>query len=109
MGIDGLTFKLFPVQRFDARRGYVRCSPPGLVVPVGASGRSSARADLWRDSAGRLVVRLRGGGDTYSYEARLASGETIPDAMLESATDWLSDVMAEWIIEGLDDAPDPSF
>jgi hypothetical protein len=104
-----VTFELVPVQHFDARRGYVRCRPPGLRVQVGRSGRRSARADLWRDPAGRLVVRLLGVGDAYSYEARLASGETIPDAMLESATDWLSDVMAEWIAEGLDDAPEPGF
>lgn len=82
----GVTFELSPVQHFDARRGYVRCSPPGLVVSCDASVRGIARADLWRDPAGRLVVRLLGGGETYSYEARLASGKTIPDGMLESAT-----------------------
>jgi hypothetical protein len=101
-------FELFPVAHFDTRRGYARCDPAGIDVAI-VGERQKAHANIWRAAGGRLVLRLKGGGYTYSYEARLASGRPILDAQMPAFMNWLSDVLATWMVDGFDDGPEPSF
>jgi len=96
-------FQLVEVAPFDARRGYRRCSPPG----VGASfvGRPGAVADFWRDRSGEVVMRFSSQGYDYHCRARLKSGGPVREDQMEDFADWVADVLFEWIIEGVDDGP----
>ena len=97
-------FELSSAAAFDARRGYQRCDPPGLGVQM---DRRSAHADLWRDCSGRLLVRFSSSGYVWSMECSLASGKRVPDTRLESCVEWLRDVLVEWMVDGVDDEPEP--
>ena len=52
-------FELFSIARFDTRRGYARCDPPGIDVAI-VGERQKAHANIWRAADGGLVLRLRG-------------------------------------------------
>ena len=53
------------------------------------------------------TVRFSSSGYVWSMECSLASGEQVPDTRMEECIDWLSDVLVEWIVDGVDDAPEP--
>lgn len=99
-----LPFELSSIADFDARRSLKRCTPPGVAV---GRERHVATADLWRHADGRLFVRFASRGFIWSMECTLPSGGQIPDGRIEELTDWLADVLLEWIIDGVDDAPEP--
>ena len=44
-------FKLIEIEGFDARRGYKRCTLPGMGMYI---GRSKAIADFWKDQNKRI-------------------------------------------------------
>ncbi len=94
------------IPRFDARRGYKRCSVPGLGVSWSEGWPPSALADFWRDRAGRLVVRFSSLGYVYHFEAMLGSGEGIPDTKLQAFQEYVEEVLADWAHDGVDNAPD---
>jgi hypothetical protein len=97
-------FKLLPIDAFDARRGFRRCVPPGIRVDAGGP---IAGADLWRHPDGRLFVRCSSQGYICSMECSLASGESVSDARLQECIDWLADVLIQWMVDGVDDFPEP--
>ena len=99
-------FELSSIPDFDARRRLRRCTPPGVCVE---RDRQVATADLWRHADGRLFVRFSSRGYIWSMECTLPSGQQIPDGRMEEFTDWLGDVLLEWIIDGVDDVPEPGF
>jgi hypothetical protein len=96
-------FKLIEINGFDARRGYKRCSLPG--VGVSFESGPNAIADFWRDKTKRLLVRISSQGYDYHFEALLASGKQIPEEKLDDFGPYVMDVLAEWLIEGVDDLP----
>jgi hypothetical protein len=99
-------YELSEISRFDARRGYTRCDPPG----VGAfDDTQKATADIWRDRTGRVVTRFYSLGYTFHMEAVLSSGENIREDQMEDFSEWLAAVLFEWIIDGVDDTPEPGF
>ena len=98
-------FELTSIAAFDARRGYTRCSLPGIGVSF--VGEPGALADFWRDRSGKLVVRFSSRGYVYHMEAHLASGGQIPEGEMGSFGEWVRDAMVEWIVDGVDDMPEP--
>ena len=95
-------YKLIEIGAFDARRGYRRCTLPGVGVYV---GRSMAVADFWHDSEGRLVVRLSCQGYTYHFGAALISGKPIPERRMEDFGEYVVEVLSEWLVWGPDEPP----
>ena len=93
-------FRLIAIDAFDARRGYKRCSHPGVEL-YGLN----ATADFWRDKTKRLVLRFSCHGYVFHFAASLASGGQIPDDRLDAFDSYVSDVLAEWLSEGEDDYP----
>jgi hypothetical protein len=104
-GVSTHKFKLVSTPAFDARRGFKRCSLPG----VGASARDSrlhANADFWVDPAGRLMIRFSCQGYTEHCHGLLLSGKPIPDAQLEPFAMYVSSVLLDWMADGIDDTPE---
>ena len=98
-------FKLIGIPAFDARRGHRRCRLPGVGVSV-AGSRTSAIADFWKNPQGRLVIRFSSQGYREHCQGLLASGGPIPDARLDEFGEYVIAVLAEWLVEGVDDTPD---
>ena len=98
-------FQFVGIAPFDARRGYRRCSPPG--VGVSFVDRPGAVADFWRDRSGEVVMRFSSRGYDYHCKARLKSGGPVPEDQMEDFADWVADVLLEWIVDGVDDDPEP--
>ena len=96
-------FKLNEIGTFDARRGFKRCSLPG--VGVSYEGGPSAIADFWRDRTGRLVVRFSSQGYIFHFEALLVSGKQILEDKMEDFGQYVVDMLLEWLTEGVDDLP----
>lgn len=96
-------FKLVEIDYFDARRGYKRCSIPG----VGCSDAPgfNAIADFWRDQTGRLVVRLSCRGYIYHLGASLVSGKNVPENIMEEFSQYVMHTLRNWLLEGVDDLP----
>lgn len=99
-------FELMSIPAFDARRGYRRCSLPGIGVSFG--DRPRAVADFWRQSNGELVTRLSSGGYVYHMRASLRAGGRLRDEEMEAFSDWMQAVLVEWMIDGVDDVPGPA-
>ncbi len=97
-------FRLEQVPAFDARRGYARRNGVGVSL----SDAPRASADFWRDRAGQLVVRFSSRGYVFHLRATLASGGPVGESLLDEFTDWIGDVLVEWIVDGVDDVPEPS-
>lgn len=97
-------FRLRAVDEFDARRGYVRCDPPGMGVRIGKG--PDANADFWRDRQGNLVVRCSSQGYRMHLAAALADGSAVPPSAMDELCDFLAEVLLDWIVEGVDDDPD---
>jgi hypothetical protein len=96
-------FKLEDIDEFDARRGYKRCVIPGVGTHV---GKRQAIADFWKDRNGNLVVRFSSQGYQYHFKGLLASGRQIPEDQMEEFSEWVSERLLDWIIEGVDDYPE---
>jgi len=43
----------------------------------------------------------------YHCQATLKSGGPIPEDQMEDFADWVVDVLFEWVIDGVDDDPEP--
>ena len=99
-------YELSEISPFDARRGYRRCDPPGVGV---SDDTQSATADIWRDRTGKVVARFYSLGYVFHMEAVLSSGKNIREDQMEDFSHWLGDVLLEWIIDGVDDTPEPGF
>jgi hypothetical protein len=97
---------LSSISPFDARRGYTRCNPPGVQI---FDERQRASADIWRDQRGRVVVRFASLSYVFHMEAVLASGKDIREDQMEKFGEWVGDVLLEWIVDGVDDWPEPGF
>lgn len=97
-------FKLIGIAAFDARKGYRRCTVPGIDVAV--VGGQLAKADLWRTADGGLVIRLSSLGYREHCRAVFRNGRPIPDARLDELVADLSDVLLEWMSDGVDDTPE---
>ena len=108
-----LKFTLVEIDPFDARRGYRRCSVPGLrytppADPMSPFRSITATADFWRNRDGGLVVRFYSNQHyVFHFEALLANGKPIPEEDLEEFTGYLMEVLYDW--GGVDDPPDPEF
>lgn len=90
------------VPRFDAR-GLRRCVVPGVCVQM----TSTSVADLWRHPDGSIKLRIRWMGWDWSFEARLASGEPVPNGR-EALENFVWAVQAElyrWMTEDAADLP----
>jgi hypothetical protein len=97
-------YALSGISSFDARRGYARCNPPGVGV---SDERQGALADFWRDRTGRVVVRFSSRGYIYHMEAVLVSGKDIRERQMDDFSDWVADVLLQWMIEGVGEVPEP--
>lgn len=106
-------FTLVEIDAFDARRGYKRCSIPGVGYttaddPSSPYGPISAVADFWRNRAGKLVVRFSSNQPyVFHFEAVLANGEPVPEEDIQEFADYVSEVLYDW--GGADDPPDLEF
>ena len=104
-------FNLVEIDAFDARRGYKRCSIPGVgytppVDPILPGRPIPVVADFWRNKTGGLVVRFSSNQPyVFHFEALLASGKPIPEEELEEFTEYIWAVLYDW--GGADDPPDP--
>ncbi len=94
------------IEGFDARRGYKRCTLPGVIVQVNGHVPSSANADLWRDKKGNLVVRFSGRGDRYHFLVVLASGKKVPEHDIDELGDYVGEALHEWVCDGMGDVPE---
>ena len=106
-------FRLDYADAFDARRGFKRCSLPGIGVSVPAPSHYSwlpdtkANADFWRNRKGDLFVRVCfNEGYTYQFHAKSANGKTIPNEDMQDFGEYMADFLWKWIIEGVDDWPE---
>ena len=105
-------FTLVEIDAFDARRGYKRCSIPGMRYTTVADPMLPYRpisvvADFWRNKAGSLVVRFSSSQPyVFHFEALLTSGKPVPEDDLEAFTEYLWEVLEDW--GGADDPPDPA-
>jgi hypothetical protein len=97
-------FKLTPINRFDARRGYKRCSVPGVGVAI-QGRRQTAVADFWLNPEGTLVVRFTCGEADIHFAASEVFGDQIKDCDLDEFGEFVSDTLYEWIVEGTPDLP----
>lgn len=97
-------FKLIEIPAFDARKGYRRCRLPG--VGASAVGYPGAIADFWRDAEGGLVMRLSSQGYREHCRALLHNGQPVPDARLNELGAYMSGVLMQWLIDGVDDTPE---
>ena len=95
-------FKLIEISAFDARRGYKRCTLPG--VRTSCEGKK-ATADFWKDRTGKLVVRFSCQGYSFHFEGLLASGKQIPEDKMDEFGEYVSGMLIEWHVEGVDDVP----
>jgi hypothetical protein len=66
----------------------------------------SALADFWRDRTGKLVVRFSSQGYIFHLEAALTSGKPIPEDKLNDFGEYVSNILLEWLVEGVDELPD---
>jgi len=96
-----LKFKITEIERFDARRGYKRCDPPGVGASYAMPRSPTALADFWKDHTGRLVGKFSCQGETFAFEASLVSGAPIQQKQMGAFGDYVSEVLAKWISEGI--------
>ena len=99
----GRKYKLIETGGFDARRGYKRCSLPG--VGVFYEDGTNAIADFWKDKTEKLVVRFSSQGYIFHFEALLVSGKQITEDKMEDFGQYVMNVLLEWLAEGVDDIP----
>jgi len=107
-------FRLCYSGDLDFRRGYKRCTKPGVITydppPKSGLGLRSTRltAGFWRNRSGGLFVRFNSSfGYTFSYEAFLLNGKPVPDKNLNEFSDFIIEVLLDW--GGTDDPPDENF
>lgn len=100
-------FKLILIRGFDARRGYKRCFSAGASLSS-ARGQQKATSDFWRDRTGKLVLRISSNGWAFHYEALLVSGKQIPENKMHDFTEYIAEVLSDWLDERLVDEP-PEF
>lgn len=106
-------FRLTEISAFDARRGYRRCTLPGVGYTPPADPQSPYKpipvtADLWRNRAGGLVVRFSSNQPyVFHFKAELAMGVPVPEEDIEEFGDYIVAVLYDW--GGADDSPDPEF
>ena len=97
-------YVLTEIPNFDARRGYKKCSPPGVGAGY-AGDMQRADGDFWRNESENVVVRFSSLGYRFSFEARLPSGTRIPENQMDDFAMFVSELLVLWIIEGVDDNP----
>jgi len=97
-------FKLSTIKQFDARRGYKRCTVPGVGIKI-AGDRTNAQADFWWDPDGNLVVRFTCSDEDIHLAASHFSGKQIKESDFDEFIDFVSDTLFEWVAEGIDDLP----
>ncbi len=106
-------FRLIEISAFDARRGYKRCTLPGVGYTPPADPLSPYRpipvtADFWRNRTGGLVVRFSSNQPyVFHFEALLANGKPVPEEDIEEFGDYIKQILYDW--GGADDPPDPEF
>lgn len=92
------------IKNIDARRGYQRCSLPGVGTSI--SGGNSATTDFWRSKSGTFVIRFSSQGYVYCYDCTLESGKQLTDRYIEGVfADFVGELLALWMAEGCDDDP----
>ena len=97
-------FLLTEISNFDARRGHKKFTPPGVTVKLPGFS-SAAHAHIWRNRVGDLVVRCSSAGYRFSFAACMSSGKSIPDDAAEDISGYLSSLLFQWILDGVDDVP----
>lgn len=97
-------FKLSTIKQFDARRGYKRCTVPGVVATI-VGERTNPHADFWWDPEGKLVVRFRCSDEVIHLVATKVTGRKFKESDFDEFFDFVSDTLYEWVIEGIDDLP----
>lgn len=97
-------FKLATIYKFDARRGYKRCTVSSVQV-VFQGERTKAHANIWWDPEANLVVRCIYGEYDLHLKASKVSGKQIHESDLEEFCDFVADTLCEWVEEGADDVP----
>lgn len=108
-----LKFKLVEIAAFDARRGYKRCSLPGVGLTPPPDRLSPFRpipvvADFWRNRSGNLVVRFSSNQPyVFHFEATLADGTPVPEEYIKEFGEYVLALLHDW--GGADDPPDPEF
>lgn len=100
-------FRLIEVDAFDARRGYRRCTPPGVGLSF-ADG-PNAIADFWRSRTGRLLVRFSSQGYVFHLEALRRGGKKISADDMTEFEEYVADTLVEWVTEGLDEIPESCY
>jgi hypothetical protein len=106
-------FRLIEISAFDARRGYKRCTLPGVGYTPTADLLSPyppipVKADFWRNLTGGLVVRFSSNQPyVYHFEALLANGKPVPEEDIEEFGDYVAAILFDW--GGADDPPEQEF
>jgi hypothetical protein len=98
-----MIYEFSATDHFDARKGYKRCSVPG--VGVSFPGRPGASADFWRNPTEIVVVRFSSQGYQFSFELTHPSGGVLLDSDMEDFANCIQHSVLLWLEEGVDDAP----
>lgn len=97
-------FRLVEIADFDARRGYKRCTLPGVSAYFGRQ-RPSAHANFWRDRTGNLVVRFSCEGYVFHFEASIVPDKQITEDDMHEFGEYVAEKLFEWVDDGIDDLP----
>jgi hypothetical protein len=100
----GKKFQLIEIDEFDARRGYKRCTLPGIAMYFGRQ-HPSATAHFWRDGSGRIVVRFICSGYNLHFQASVRPDKPVWDHDLKDFEEFIANTLVEWVDEGIDDLP----
>src|SRR5688572_28393453 len=98
------TFRFVEVDKFDARRGYRRSTPPGIEISGG--DWPSAVADFWTNRDGKWVIRLSSLGYVFHLEAFRTDGRQLSTHDMDEFKECVLELLEEWVIEGVDDLPE---
>ena len=106
-------FNLVEIDPFDARRGYKRCTLPGVGYtppddPLSPYRSISCAADFWRDKSGELVVRFSSNQPyVFHFKGVLSNGKPIPEEAIHEFGEYIAAILSDW--GGADDPPNPEF
>lgn len=94
-------YRLTVIERFDARKGFIKCAFSGITVS--SDDGPSASADAWRNRTGNLFVRFSSQGEKLYFEASLSNGEFIPDSEItpNDFGKFIANNLIVWVTEGL--------
>lgn len=98
----GLEFN--QIENIDARRGFRRCSLPGVGTALKRG--QTAITDFWWNKGDNVVVRFTSQDYVYCYKFSLKSGAKITyEYINDYFSEFIMNILLVWLIEGIDYPP----